>query len=148
MNPQAQQTLLPLLRPHEHLLWSGMPGQGFLLKPSDATLIPFSLVWSGIAIHWEYYAIEQGTPLFFRLWGVPFILFGIYDRWLRQETYYGVTESRIIIQSGIFNVSTDSLDLANLPEIILTRRGDGRGTISFGRDKQVGRSTVRAPASK
>ncbi len=91
--------------------------------------------------------------MFFRLWGVPFILIGIYlligrflyDMWLRQDTYYGVTNFRILIQSGIFGRSLKSISLTNLPEIILTRKESGRGTISFGQDKTYGESQYTAP---
>ncbi|MGD0696990.1 MAG: hypothetical protein ABSB82_19400 [Terriglobia bacterium] len=34
----------------ERVLSKGEPQKGFLLKPSDAYLIPFSLVWVGCAV--------------------------------------------------------------------------------------------------
>jgi len=46
------------LGPDEHLLWSGQPKTGVRLRPADLLMVPFS-------------------P-FFMLWGIPFVLTGLY----------------------------------------------------------------------
>ena len=124
----------------ETLLWAGQPCQGLFLTPSDAFLIPFSLLWGGFAIFWEASVIAAGAPFFFKLWGVPFVLVGLYmiagrfffDARQRASTQYGVTSERIlIITSGRFT-KIKSLALQTLAEISLHLKPDGSGTIIFG----------------
>ena len=124
----------------ERLLWSGQPQGGIRLRSSDAFVIPFSLLWCGFAIFWEASVITKGAPFFFRLWGVPFVLVGLYlvigrfivDARTRERTFYGVTSERIIIVSGLFSRQTKSLQLRTLSDISLAERADGSGTITFG----------------
>jgi hypothetical protein len=128
------------LDPGEQLLWHGQPKQGLLLRSSDILMIPFSLLWGGFAIFWESAAITNGAPFFFVLWGIPFMLVGLYvivgrffvEAAQRSRTYYAVTDERIIILSGIMNRNVKTLNLRSLSDINLTLRSDGRGTITFG----------------
>ena len=124
----------------EKLLWVGQPRQGLLLRSADALLIPFSLLWGGFAVFWEASVIRTGAPFFFKLWGVPFVLVGIYivvgrffaDARQRRRTFYGVTNQRVIIVAGLFGRSIQSLDLGSLPGLSLDEKATGQGTISFG----------------
>lgn len=124
----------------EKLLWSGQPRAGLRLRGSDALMIPFSILWCGFAIFWESMAFSKGAPFFFRLWGIPFVLVGLYivfgrffvDAMTRGKTFYGVTSERIIIITGLFSQATKSLNLRTLTDVSLTARGDGSGTITFG----------------
>ena len=84
--------------------------------------------------------ITRGAPFFFMLWGVPFVLAGLYivfgrfivDARARERTFYGVTSERIIIIGGLFSRQTKSLQIRTLSEISLTERNDGSGSIIFG----------------
>jgi len=124
----------------EKLLWSGQPRGGLRLRPADALLIPFSLMWGGFAVFWEVSVFRLDAPVFFRLWGIPFVLVGLYfifgrffaDGWQRARTYYGVTNERVLIVSGLFQRQVKSLSLRNLPELTLSERGDRSGNIIFG----------------
>ncbi len=133
--------------PGEKLLWSGRPKQGLMLYKKDLLLVPFSLMWGGFAIFWEIMAVRQiNAPFFFRLWGVPFILIGLYlivgrfavDAIVRAGTQYAVSNQRImVLRSGWFSkLLTISLD--RLPTLDLNQNDDGSGTISFGDDGLTG----------
>lgn len=140
MFQSAEDILTPHLDPGERLLWAGQPRAGIRLRGQDAYLIPFSILWCGFAIFWEASVIHTGAPLFFMLWGVPFVVAGLYivvgrfivDARSRERTYYGVTSERILILNGLFSQQTKSLQLRTLTDVSLTQRGDGSGTITFG----------------
>jgi hypothetical protein len=141
----------------ERLLWSGQPKQGLRLQAGDALLIPFSLMWGGFAIFWEASALglvtmshqhvphvgdppPPGPPIFMAIWGIPFVLVGLYmivgrffvDAAARRKTWYGVTDQRLIILKSLFNRSVSSFDYAQLAALNLTERGDRSGDITFG----------------
>lgn len=128
------------LSAREKLLWSGQPKQGLVLRPSDAFLIPFSLLWGGFALFWETGVIASGAPFFFMLWGIPFVLMGAYitvgrffvDAYIRSKTYYGLTNERAIIITGLLCRQLKSINLRTTSDIALTQQGDEHGTITFG----------------
>lgn len=81
-----------------------------------------------------------GFRLIFPIFGIPFVLVGLYfmfgrfwfDRLLRERTYYGVTNERILIKTGVFSSTLKSLNLRSLADISLSEKSDGSGSISFG----------------
>ena len=93
------------LGPSERIVWSGKPGRGIRLRGADVFAIPFSLMWCGFAVFWETMAVMGRAPLFFALWGIPFVAIGLYivfgrffvDAMVRSKTFYGVTSERILI---------------------------------------------------
>src|SRR5260221_4525692 len=123
----------------ERLLWSGQPRRGFRLRSSDAFVIPFSILWCGFAIFWEASVITKGAPFFFMLWGIPFVLVGLYivfgrfivDARTRERTFYCVTSERIIIVSVLFAMRIKSLALRTSSNISVPERHHIRGTFNF-----------------
>ena len=124
----------------ETIIWSGRPRQGLVLTARDLFLVPFSLMWGGFALFWETLVVTKSGPVFFQLWGVPFVLIGLYliagrfvvDAWARRHTGYAVTNRRIlIVRTAPFGKFT-SLSLDRLPEVQLNERADGSGTLRFG----------------
>jgi hypothetical protein len=163
-NVTASQVIAPQLSSDEGLLWSGQPGKGVVLRGSDVFMIPFSLMWGSFAIFFEVGVLRSpgdrggGAPFFFSIWGIPFVLIGLYliaGRFLyesirRGNTYYGVTTRRILIVTGMFGArsldrwnvlallcglrrrSVKSLDLRTLTDVSMDEKSDASGTISFG----------------
>ena len=125
MEANAELEISPSLDSGESLIWSGVPKQGLLLRGSDAFLIPFSILWGGFAIFWEVTVLTQGAPLFFAAFGIPFVLIGLHfmvgrffvDSRARANTFYGLTDRRVIIVSGLFSRSTNSLPLRTLHDV-------------------------------
>ncbi len=144
-----RQDLNDALEPGEKLLWSGFPRQGLTLRPEDAFLIPFSLLWGGFAIFWEY-AVVTGEPdmpdrfdlwdRLFVLWGIPFVLFGLYfilgrffaDAARRARTIYAITDRRAILLSEFLGHNVRTMTLSGLTEINLSKKANGVGTITLG----------------
>ncbi len=138
---ESRSMLESQLGPREKLLWAGRPPQGVMLRAVDAFLIPFSFLCCGFAVFWEWTVINNNNaPVFFRLWGIPFVLVGLYfvigrflvDRKQREKTTYGITNERVLIVSGVLRRAVKSLNLRTLSDVTMTERGDGSGSITFG----------------
>lgn len=120
----------------ERIIWKGKPGKGNLLSSSDVFLIPFSIVWGGFAFFWEFMVISSGGPAFFALFGLPFVLLGVYLifgrfihlAYLRKRTFYVITNEKIIRKRG---KKIDYLSIRNLPTVQVKVHKNGYGTISF-----------------
>jgi hypothetical protein len=139
----TQARLQPYLLSGERILWTGRPDPNRLLSGKDAFLIPFSLLWGGFAIFWEGSVLffmatgPSGPPIFFALWGIPFVVVGQYliwgrfigKRWLRRRTAYAVTDERVLALRG---GSLQSMFLKSLPALNQTTRADGSGSLEFG----------------
>ena len=141
MNIETESAIRGHLASGERLLWSGRPAQGIVFRAADAFMIPFSLLWGGFAVFWEYSVISMdNAPFFFMLWGIPFVAIGLYfifgrflvDAKQRANMSYGVTNQRVIIVSGILSKKIKSLSLRSLSDLSLDEKSNGSGIISFG----------------
>ncbi len=128
------------LEEDESLLWSAQPRQGIFLRASDKGLIPFSLLWGGFALFWEYEAISNNAPFLFVLFGLPFVIAGLYlmvgrfyyDARLREKTFYGITNRRVIILSGIRKKQSKSIAFEDIADMSMVENPDGSGVIALG----------------
>ena len=146
MNYDSQSIIQNELDSNEKLIWAGIPKQGTIFRRSDVFMIPFSLLWGGFAISWEIVAIGMSSEKagavssVFPLFGIPLIIFClymifgrfIYDSKKRTKTFYGLTDQRAIIVSGIFNKNVKSLSLKTMSDVSLSENSNGHGTITFG----------------
>jgi hypothetical protein len=109
------------------------------MSAGDLFLVPFSLL-CGFAVYWKYSAIRYGASWFFVLWGIPFVLAGVYviagrffwEAKRRSATFYGVTEKRVIVKSGVWRPSTGSVNFRTLADLSMTERVNGSGDIVLG----------------
>jgi hypothetical protein len=139
----AWNRLRPLLRQGEQIRWAGQPDPRVLFTPADGFLVPFSFMWGGFAVFWEILAIAGGAPTFFALWGIPFVLIGlyfivgrfIYKKRRKLTTVYGLTDSRAIVSSS--ERSFDDMPLMGTP-MRINRSRDGRHvSVIFGATRQT-----------
>jgi hypothetical protein len=130
----------PLLK-EEKILWAGRPGQGVIFTSQDFFLIPFSLLWCGFAIFWEFsVATTNNAPIIMKIWGVPFVLMGLYfvagrfvaDSFIRNSLRYAVTNKRVLIQRYWPTPKFTAISLRQTGDVELALRSDGSGTIRFG----------------
>lgn len=132
------------LAPGERILWAGQPLPGLRFTSADIFLIPFSFAWLGFSIFWTVMAfrITDGNApapvkILFPLFGVPFILVGLYlavgrfwhEARLRAQTYYGITSQRILALQP--RKGFRSLDLKHLSGVTVIDGRGGEGSILF-----------------
>lgn len=141
------------LRPDEHVLWSGEPRRGLVLRPEDAYGIPFGIFWCGFLAFWLYQPMKTGKADF-SLWGLGILSFGLYfmfidhflvDAYRRAHTLYAVTTDRVIIISRVFSDKIVSLAFNQLAPVEIRLKSNGEATIKFGPEEtgRRGRKVVR-----
>lgn len=131
---EQSQEIRRLLQPGEALLWSGAPAPGIHLQGADWVLIVFSLVWCGFAGFWEYTALTIGAPGLMAVFGLLFLLLGLYMSFGRiflragklKRTYYGVTDRRVIL---LEDRRTTVLPYSQIPVLEKQVKPSGIGTI-------------------
>jgi hypothetical protein len=133
------------LLPGERVMWEGRPVRHQLFRPADALLVPLSLMWFGFALFWEGSVLvstiaSDGVPIFFALWGVPFVLVGLYlvaGRFVARAVTsrrirYVLTDQRIVLLGGWSGTRLTSAYLRSLPPPVITEAMDGSGSLAFG----------------
>lgn len=96
------------LVPGERVIWSGRPDPASLFTTGDFFLVPFSVFTSVFIGYWDWAAFQPSTPLVFKLAGIFFGGFAVYNligrffvkRWDHAQTLYAITASRAIVMRG------------------------------------------------
>lgn len=122
----------------ESILWKGKPEKGNIFTRRELVLLPFSLMVCGFSLFWEYMAMQTGQ-LFPILWGLPIVGIGIYmlvgryiqAAYLRNKTFYVITNKKVIIKKGNRISMYDGQDL---PPMEVEIHKNGNGTILFYED--------------
>ena len=141
------QLFKPDLQKDEKIVWSGQPTPTWF-SAGDIFLIPFSLMWGGFAYFWEGSVItlylQKHNPglLFMVAWGIPFVIIGSYmmfgrffvQHWQQKNTFYALTNQRLLTLSTFRGRSTQAIFLANVPVVTKTVNNNGVGSINFGID--------------
>lgn len=129
----------------EQIEWCGQSNPNILFTKSDMYLIPFSLLWGGFVILWNYMVNFVAGPsghldLVARLFGLPFLVVGlyfifgrfIYKKWRKKNTYYAVTNKRVLCLTNTFNANLESRYIKDLPVVRKSINASGIGTVIFG----------------
>ncbi|MBR5095432.1 MAG: hypothetical protein IK095_10070 [Oscillospiraceae bacterium] len=124
----------PYLDADEHILWRGAPEKLHLLSLPDVYLIPFSLLWAGFAVFWEYSALRSGAPSFFLVFGGFFVLIGLYitvGRFIWRAVClkgasYVITEKKVLLRR---RGRIEMLMKNSLPPVTVKSHRDGTGTV-------------------
>jgi hypothetical protein len=135
MDPYQQ--VQPYLRADEQLLWYGAPDPRLWFTPADAFRVPFSLLWCGFVIFWESMAVAHGGSVFIRLWGILFVVVGLYvavgrffyKNYRKRRTAYAVTTRRAIV---IAMRSFADMPLWNQPVTVKRSRGARHASVVIG----------------
>jgi hypothetical protein len=148
--------LEPHLAAGEQVLWTGRPDASKRLTKTDLVAVPFSVAWGGFAIFWEVSVIVSGAPIFFWLWGVPFVAIGlylifgrfVYRSWLRRRTLYAITDRRVVkLVRRRSGDSVEALFLDAIPAVNRELRRDGGGTVLFGTASLQARANALLPVA-
>jgi hypothetical protein len=123
------------VRDDEALLWRGVPDAGVWFTAEDGFMIPFSILWCGFAIFWEF-ASSRGPALVW-LWGIPFIAFGLYSvagrfvykSYRKRHTAYAITTYRAMI---VGPRSFADLPLRDQPVTVKRSRDSRHASVAFG----------------
>ena len=130
----------PYLLEDEYILWKGRPERGNIFRQGDWMVVIFAVMWLGFSLFWEFSALQSvmsgGGSLFLALWGLPFVAIGLYllfgrflqTAYLRDKTFYVITNKKIMVKSGRKITMRDGKDLPPM-DVMIHRNGNG--TILF-----------------
>ena len=94
------------LEEDEYVLWRGKPGKKNRFSSIDKVMFPFALFWTAFALLLEGSVIMSEAPLIYCVFGVPFVLIGIFllyssffsNVFAKGKTSYVVTNKKLMIK--------------------------------------------------
>jgi hypothetical protein len=130
------------MRAGEKTQWVGYPiPKKFAIKEGIPSFV-FGIPWTAFVVFWESLAIKSGS-VFMTLWGVPFIVVGLYLltspfwEYLRaRRTIYVVSNKRLIILNGLLRPSRRSFAPPDIGSVEVVADHDGVGSIVFARERE------------
>ena len=152
LNVDDEQSLNAELLTGEIILWSGKPNPRVIFHASDWGMIPFSLLWGGFTLFWEFgvsgakWSGGKAPPSYFMmLWGSFFVVMGqyfiwgrfIYAAWKKTRIVYAVTSRRVLTVVRGPGSTSISAFLDGVSSVAKDVRNDGIGTIRFGETAPV-----------
>src|ERR1700677_443790 len=103
------------------------------------------VLWGGFALFWEASVLSSSgaqSSLINALWGVPFVVVGLYltvgrlfaRRWIRERTLYALTDQRAIAIAPAWprGLRTKSVWLGSHPAVEKRTGRGGQGTLLIG----------------
>ncbi len=148
MDFDIQQKINTQLRPGERVLWVGRPARAFIVRWSDIPLSIFGIFFMTPVLISIVAGLKEDKDVdFLSVFFLPFLLIGLYlafgryifDALGRKRTYYGLTESRIIIMSGWLSPRTRSISLNVVSDITIAEKSSGCGSITLGAPRDGGK---------
>jgi hypothetical protein len=124
------------VREDEVLLWHGVPDPEVWFTAEDARLIPFSILFCGIALFVECMSIISDVPVGDQLGGIPLAALGLYwaagrfwyERYRKRRTAYAITIYRALI---VGPRSCDELPLPGQPVEVRRSRDSRHASVTF-----------------
>lgn len=131
----------PYLRPNETVLWDGHPARYRIIRTSDLWWVPLGLVLFAFMLTLEMQLLIWRSPKPIVVIGaflVALSAYGVVGRyahryWTRYETYYALTNKRVLILSRMWGERIYSVPIERIPYIEHRYHRDGTGTIFVGR---------------
>ncbi|MBU7031028.1 MAG: hypothetical protein HXS53_00730 [Theionarchaea archaeon] len=123
---------------NERILWAGQPYPWSIFNRMDFFIIPFSLIFGGIACIMGLLFLRPGGPFsiigLFLLIIAGYFVIGrfFYKFWKKKRTYYAVTNKRILIKTHTLMKKSQVAYIDTLPAINKTIGFGKRGTLTFG----------------
>jgi hypothetical protein len=123
----------------ESLLWAGQPDSSAMFTRIDKVLVPFSLVWEGVAVAALIEAVNGQSAVAIVV-SALFVTVGaylvagrfFYRQRLRRRTYYAVTDRRVLVLNELPTRSLQTAFVDQVPVINKWLGFHGTGTLQFG----------------
>lgn len=106
-DPSLTGRLRPYLESGEELLWCGRPDPSVVFSPIDIRLLPFGVIFLGIAVRWTLGMVSVAGPVS-ALLGIPFLAAGLWivvGRYIaaklrKRNIVYALTNRRAVALLG------------------------------------------------